>query len=263
MPAIKLSGQVSDLQVVPEAYRSKYEKSGDGYVLKEIEIEDVSALKSTAEARAQERDTARAEAKAFKDAGVTIEEWNAYKASQDTAAADEAKKKGDWEANEKRINDRHALQLKAKDDEKALTDQALHTEMITNGVTAALIEAGANEQGLDWLTPKLEKSIQIVKEGGKLVRRVIDEQGKVRHSTSGEPMTLVELAAEFKSNEKYGSAFKASGTGGTGSQPNAGGGGHKGPVTSRADLKNDAEKAAYIHENGHEKYMDLPAGAGK
>jgi len=258
MADIELEGQVASLDSVPEAYKASYTKVGDVFILGKIKIEDTAGLKSAAQARADERDAARAEVRAAKDAGFTLEEWNEYQASKETKVADDLKKKGDWETNEKRIRDANKVALDAKDAEIARKDKALHSEMIVSRATKALVEAGANEQGLDWLTPKLVGALKIVDEGGTLIPRVVDESGEVRRNASGNPMTEQELAAEFKSNEKYGSAFKASGAGGTGSQPNAGGGGN-GAVRTKADLKTDADKSAYIHEHGSEKYLDLPA----
>jgi hypothetical protein len=255
MAAVKLAGTVADLSTVPEQYRGNYEAAGDKFVLKEIEIEDVGGLRNTATARERERDEARKEAKAFKDAGVSIDEWNEYKANKDKIEADKLKLSGDWEARETQLKKQHKEQLDAKDALLSDSDKALHSAVITRDTTAALVAAGATEMGLDLLSERLERSQKMI--DGK--PRVVDAAGLPRSNSKGEPMTVTDLVEEFKSNEKYGGAFEASGLGGTGSDPTARGGGSNGAVRNKGDLKTDADKSAYIHEHGSEKYLDLPA----
>jgi hypothetical protein len=229
MPAIKLSGQVSDLQVVPEAYRDKYEKAGDGFVLKEIEIEDVAGLRNTVTATRQERD-----ALAEKYKGVNLDEWNEYSTNKDKLAADAAKAKGDWDANVARINQQNKTQLDAKDAEIAKRQRALESEMIDSRARAALATAGGNQL---FLLPHVTPSLKIVEENGTFIARVVDASGAVRVNSAGNPMSIDERVAELKSDTQFAGAFAASGSGGTGSPVNAGGGKSNG---GNKQIKRDA-----------------------
>ncbi len=134
MPAIKLSGQVSDLQVVPEAYRDKYEKVGDGFVLKEIEIEDTTGLLASVKATRTERDAALAKLKPFES--FDVDGYNTWLADKDNAAAADSKKKGDWDAREAQIKKTNDAALKAKDDQAARLNQALRRRQSTFSATA-------------------------------------------------------------------------------------------------------------------------------
>jgi len=83
---------------------------------------------------------------------------------------------------------------------------------------------------------------------------VIDAAGTVRINSSGNPMTAAELIAETKSNPKYAGLFKASGAGGTGSSPTAGGGkpgaGNKVIKRDAFDQLSPADKSAHIKAGG-------------
>lgn len=236
MPEVKLKGQVTDLAAVPESHRSLYSKVGEVFVLGEVTLEDTEGLRNTVTATRKERDTAIAAAK--KVEGFDVEGYNKWLADNDTAAADAAKKKGDWDSREAQIKKNNDAALKAKDEQLAKTNQALHSEMVTARAFAALKEADANALGLDWLLPKLETALRIVDESGMLNLRVVDASGTVRPNSKGEPMTVTELVAEFKAQEKFAGAFAASGSGGTGSSAgrNDGKSGSGGKTIKRADF---------------------------
>ncbi len=241
MPGVKLAGEVASLETVPEAYRSNYESAGEGkFRLKEIEFEEPTALLNTVKATRDERDALKEKYK-----GVNLDEWNEYQSNKDKLASDAAKAKGDWEANEKRLKDQHAAQLKIKDDQ-------IHSAVAVRDVQAALVAAGATEMGLELLTERLERSVKMV-EGQT---RVVDAAGKVRNNASGEPMTVTELAAEYKADTKFAGAFAASGAGGSGSPAGGAGSGRAGAGNKsmkRADFDNldpSAQKAFVLKEKG-------------
>jgi hypothetical protein len=252
MPEVKLKGSVESLDSVPESHRSLYSKVGEVFVLGEVTLPDETGLLNTVKATRAERDAERAEAKKYKDAGVDLDEWAQYKSGKDTAAQELARKTGDFEA----IKKTHQQQLDAKDAAIAATNQQLHSAVIVRDTQAALVAAGANELGMELLTPRLVGSQKMI-DGQP---RVVDATGTVRINTAtGNPMTVGELAAEFKSNTVFAGAFAASGTGGTGSSPTATGGTPAGANAMKRDAfqkLSPAAQMAHIEKHGRGSVVD-------
>lgn len=90
-----------------------------------------------------------------------------------------------------------------------------------------LAEAIAAESGIpDLLLPMLRAQVRVVQEGDTFAAQVHDQDGSPRLA-AGKPMTPRQLVASLKAESKFGGAFKASGSTGSGStstgqRPNTG-----------------------------------------
>ncbi len=99
---------------------------------------------------------------------------------------------------------------------EGLTGQ-LHSHLVTSAATAALASAGAID--VDLALPHLVSQIRVAEEDGKFNVNVVDAAGDPRYSgTTGAPMTIPELVADFKGNKKFEPLFKSESHSGGGRQ---------------------------------------------
>lgn len=113
----------------------------------------------------------------------------------------------------------HTKELtKAQTRAQALQDQ-LYGLMVENGATAAVAEL----KGVpELLLPFIKQQVKVTEEDGKFVVQVIDTAGEPRYGATGSLMTIKELVAEMKANEKYGRLFESERPGGGGKPPGSG-----------------------------------------
>lgn len=114
-------------------------------------------------------------------------------------------------------------QANAKELEKHTTrNQALQTQLYGLMVENAATSAVAELKGLpELLMPFIKAQVKVAEEDGQFKVQVVDAQGEVRYGSTGSPMTIKELVAEMKGQEKYGRLFESE------QQPNRGGGGFR------------------------------------
>lgn len=271
---MKLKGKViGDLNGVEEAYRGLYVplvKDGkevltaDGKKIFVLDVEDmehkddITGLKNALETeRAQSTE---------RQGKITAHEATIAKLNSDLEAAKKSgkSKEGDEsaiEAIKKELTDRHKVELDQARAQGESYRSALDKAMRTDVARAAISNAKGSA---DLLLPHVLDRTQFVEEKdaegkptGQFKVVVVNEKGAPRIGDSqGNPMTLDQLVAEMKSNESFGRAFEPEGKGGTGSQ--TGSTASTGTVTSKKDFKSSSEKAAFIRENGSEKYLELP-----
>lgn len=99
----------------------------------------------------------------------------------------------------------------------ALTGQ-LHNILVKGEAVSAL--AGANALDPDLALPFLEKQVKVTEEDGKFLVAVVDTAGDIRYSgVTGAPMSIKELVAEMKANEKFAPLFKSEAPYGGGKPP--------------------------------------------
>src|SRR5262249_55411052 len=160
---------VDDLSAVPEAYRSSYQKSADNkYILTELEIpddKDVAGLLS-------KRDELLRENKAFKDKYKDIDpdQYAQLRKEADRAKRDELEKTGQWQALERQLLDKHAVEVKGKDERIGQLMGAIELSMIDSAATAAIVAAKGSPA---LLLPAVRQSVRIFEEDGKFVPKVI------------------------------------------------------------------------------------------
>jgi hypothetical protein len=101
----------------------------------------------------------------------------------------------------------------------ALQNQ-LYELMVDQAATAAL----AKEKGsTELLLPLVRQSVKVAEQDGKFSVFVVDPMGDRRYSgVTGEPMSIVELVAEMKSDKRFARAFDAEAPAGGGMTPGSG-----------------------------------------
>jgi len=209
-----------------------------------MELANTVNLKSALQTERGAKETAEKKAK---------ELTTKFEGIDDPAAAIEAMKKvaemGDWDPDkklaeaktqfEKQLSDKYAnmeksLTKKHADETDVLTKRLetqrgqLQKSLIGSAAVKAISEAGGSAE---LLLPIVERQAQMRElDDGQFVVEVLDAEGKARispESGSTAAMTISELIAELKQDEKFGRAFdgsSASGsgagrTGGTGVKP--------------------------------------------
>lgn len=134
---------------------------------------------------------------------------------------DELAKGGDAKLNLDKIKGdlaaAHAKELeKANKRGEALQGQ-LYGLLVENAATAAVAEA----KGVpELLLPFIKNQVKVVEQDGEFKVFVVDAAGDQRYSgITGQPMTIKELVAEMKAQEKFGRLFESEAGGGGGGTP--------------------------------------------
>ncbi len=101
---------------------------------------------------------------------------------------------------------------------QALQNQ-LYGLLVENSATAAVAEM----KGVpELLLPFVKNQVKVVEEDGQFKVYVMDPNGEVRYGHTGSPMSIKELVAEMKANEKFGRLFESEAPAGGGMPPRSG-----------------------------------------
>lgn len=220
---------VDSIDKVPEQFRSIYKQDDDGKFIVDDTykgiVEAVTGLNRALKA-------ARAEAKAktpvdlspLAEYGKTPEEIKANITAKLKELQDELAKGGEAKLNLDKIRqelaEAHAKELeKANKRNEALQNQ-LYSLLVENAATAAVVEL----KGIpELLLPFIKQQVKVVEEEGQFNVYVVDSSGDRRYSgVTGQPMTIKELVAEMKANEKFGRLFESEAPVGGGMPPRGG-----------------------------------------
>jgi hypothetical protein len=189
---------------------------------------DVTPLKSAIEKERRAASEAEKRAKAYSALGKSPEEIQELLAAQQKADEERAAKAGEWDKLKEQMNQKHANDLKAKDDEVAKMRSSLEEYLVDADATRAIAEA----KGVPaLLLPHVKACVRVVEENGKYKPLVVDPKGDPRVNGKGEYLTISDLVGEMRQSEIFGRAFEGNGPGGSGTPPNGQAGG-----TGRADL---------------------------
>jgi hypothetical protein len=165
----------------------------------------------------------------------------------------EAERKGEWDKLRTQMNDKHAQDLKGKDETIGAMKKRLETELIDKTAVSAIAAAKGSP---DLLLPHVQRHVKVDDDFNVVV---VNAKGEPRVNGKGEPLSIADLIEEMKTNETFGRAFEGSGHSGSGMRPNNGGGGTPpGNVKSKADLKDRTTRAAFVDAHGHDAYFALP-----
>lgn len=141
----------------------------------------------------------------------------------------------------------HSAELtKEKTRAQALQGQ-LYKLLVENTATTAIVDAKGTPE---LLMPFVANQVKVVEEDGEFKVFVVDAQSDRRYSSvTGQPMTIKELIAEMKANEKFGRLFESENDkgGGTGARP----GTTQKPPARREELSATAKIAAGLNKNQH------------
>lgn len=121
---------------------------------------------------------------------------------------------------------------------QALTGQ-LYKQMVTAEAVGALADTAVSAE---LALPFVEKFIQVTEVDGKFVVQVVDEEGLERHGGTGNPMTIKELVAEMKGQDRYAPLFKSDAKPGGDTPP--GGPSRRAVSTRKIDDMTSAQKIA-------------------
>lgn len=248
-----LKMNVDSLDGVDEPFRTLYEPDGDKFRLKVEGVEDTGGLKNALSAERRRAADLEKQTKAWKNLGKTPEEIAELVEAAEQKAQTEAERKGEWDKLRVQMNDKHALDLKAKDEKISAYQKRLNAELVDARATAAI----AAQKGVpDLLLPHVQRQVKVDEDFNVIV---VDAKGDPRVNGKGEPLSITDLISEMKENEVYGRAFEGSGHSGSGTRPNNGGGGTPpGQAKSKADLKDRSKRAAFVDAHGHDAYFALP-----
>lgn len=213
---------VDAIDQLDEPLRALYVEKDGKFHLDVAGLEDTSGLKSALEAERNNARNATRQTAAWRALGKTPEEIKELLEARAATEEEKATKAGEWDKLKTQMNDKHALDLKAKDDAAGKMRTSLERYLVDAAATTAIAAA----KGVpELLLPHVQRQVKVLEEDGEFVARVVDAKGDLRVDGKGEPMTISALIEEMKKNEIYGRAFEGSGASGGGMLPNGGGGG--------------------------------------
>ena len=234
---------VSDIEAVPELLRGFYEER-DG----KFHLQDVTALRNSMTNAKRERDEAKKRAshiEKWERIGKSPDEIAELLEAQKKAEEDKLSKAGEWDKLRAQMNEKHAAEIKAREDKLAAKDKAIERYLIDSQATAAIAAA----KGVpDLLLPHVQRQVRVIEDNGEFVVRVVDAKGDPRVNGKGEPLTISDLVSEMRASDIFGRAFESS-TNSGGGAVHPGGGSTNTPAgipKSFADAKTLEEKAAFI-----------------
>ena len=247
--ALKLT--VDNLESIPEDLRGYYTEKEGKYHLNVEGVQDTKGLKSALDKERKAHEDLEKQTKAWSRLGKTPEEIAEILKAQEDAEKAKAEKAGDWEKLKAQMNESHAKEVAAKDEQLANLRQALETNLIDAQATSAIAAA----KGVpELLLPHVKAHVKVVEENGKYTVAVVDAKGDPRINGKGEPLTISDFVTEMKQNEIFGRAFEGSGQTGSGKLPtNAGGG-----TTLNRSKMTAQQRGDYIREHGQDAFLKLP-----
>jgi hypothetical protein len=251
------SKEVESLEKVPVDFRALYEEKDGKFFLSQDE-----KVKSSVSAVMRLNDAlkaARAEAKnkgvkvdlsPLADYGTSPEEIAAgVKAKLDaleTAAAGSKEAKLNLDKVKEELSKAHAKDSQVRDGKITALRGQLDKIMIENQAKSAIAEIGGDAATIEILMPHLAPNVKSVEEDGEYKVFVVDKSGDKRYSGStGEPMSIKELVAEFKGSDKFGKLFPSEAPNGGGVRP--GSGEHRGMPPQKGELTANQKIAAGLN----------------
>lgn len=214
------SKPVTNIDAVPKDFQGLYSQSDDGKVSLRTDDPGVAAataailglngalVASRAEARNAKGN--RVDLSALADYGSTPQEIAEAVQSRITEAGKNKNTAVEEQVARIReeLSQKHAGDLTAKDKINEALRGQLYTHLVTSEAVKALSEAGAIDP--DLILPMLKTQVGVVEENGGFDVRILGSNGDPRYSTAtGNPMSIPELVAEMKGNDKFGPLFKS------------------------------------------------------
>ncbi len=149
------------------------------------------------------------------------------------------------DAATKALAAKHTKELEASQASTTFFEAEARRQMVDGAAAVALAEAGLRGPGLELLLPHIQQRATVVRDDGAdhLRVRINGDDGSERLQVDGSTtrsMTIAELVAEMKTDERYQMAFPGSGTTGGGTRTTTGG--RHGRVSiSSADAKDHSK----------------------
>ena len=214
---------VDSIDKVPTDFQSLYAQDGDKFIVPESVRPAVTAFKKVVGALNNSRkevDTYKKQVvdlSPLADFGQTPEE---IKAAFEAKLTEGSKAKVDIDKVKQAEAQRYANEIKQKDAKITAITKQLYQLNVRNAATLAIDAEGGS---VEVLMPHVEQHVQQVEEDGQLKAYVVDASDSTRRfsNVTGEPMTIRELVAEFKTKPAFAGAFKSTAKNGVGTQPNS------------------------------------------
>lgn len=261
MKTFKLPLRTKDLSILPEQYRGAYAQDGDEYVLSgDVEIEDVTGLKTALKSERDLRSAAEKRAKALPD-DFDPEEYTTLRNEKTLREQQEAERKGEYQ---KLLQQNQAKADKIIADlrtELAAAQTETKTVVKKNFITEELSKRGLP---VKVFMPHLDSATDAVKdENGNWILKVMDGK-KIKIGKSGDEMTLNEFVDTMSEDPDWAGVFpksQASGGGTRGDAVNGGGGNGGGGNGSNAGSRRRVPVDLDMNNSSH--YQRLQDQANK
>jgi len=208
---------VTDLAKVPEQFRPLYVTAQDGKIGIDVADPKVKGAVEAISGFNKALKAARAEAKANKSKTIDLAPLAEYGDSPETILSRFNEMNGELQEQLKaagkvdtgKIKQDLAKQFTGEIDKHKLRSTALQNQLYGMLVDNAALTAVTEMKGTpELLMPLISKSVKVTEVDGKFVVQVVDAAGDVRYSgTTGNPMTIKELVASMKADDKYSRAF--------------------------------------------------------
>ena len=253
---------IDSLDDVDEDSRRLYVEKDGKFVLDVEGLDDVSKLSKDLRSTRAEAAAKRKQLETWEKLGKTPEEIQELMAQYEKDQEDKLRTAGQWDALKAQMNDKHAKELKAKDDLLASREtelnnmkRSLERHLSEAQATAAI----AKHKGVPTLLlPHVLKHVKVEEQDGNYSIKVVDDKGDPKVDAKGNPLSVEEFVGELRSNEVFSRAFDGNGQSGGGSPP-GGDGGNVPRNAKKSDFKTERERAAFVDAHGLEAYQKLPA----
>lgn len=220
---------VDAIDKVPEQFRGIYKQDGDKFVPDEAHkgiVEAITGLnRSLKAARAEAKAKTPVDLTSLSEFGATPEEIKTSITTRLAELQDQlAGKNGEAKVNLDKIRSdlaaAHAKELEKSNKRSEALQGQLYSLLVENAATSAVAEL----KGVpELLLPFIKNQVKVQEQDGQFQVFVVDAQGDQRYSgVTGQPMTIKELVAEMKANEKYGRLFESEAPAGGGMLPGSG-----------------------------------------
>ncbi len=187
---------------------------------------EVSGLKNKNTELLGNHQKLREQLEKFKD--VDPEKYGELVKAQEELETKKAEDKGEFDKLKQQILEKHGEKEKGWKERESFLIGQLENNLVTAELTKAIV---AKKGSPDLLLHALRKNVKVVEEDGRIVAKVVDENGTPRiASEKGDPLGMDALVEEYYNNPVYQRAFDPSGTSGSGA-PAGGGSGTGGAKT--------------------------------
>jgi hypothetical protein len=218
--------EVEQLDRVPEPFRPLYAEGeggkfrlGDSY--KGVATA-VVGLNTALKAARKEAKARNVDLTPLSEFGATPEEIKTKVTARLTELQTQLAEGGkvNVEKIKKEFAEANGVELKKLNTRNEALQGQLYKLLVENEATSAVLGA----KGIPELVlPFVKNQVKVVEENGAMSVYVVDAAGDRRYSgVTGQPMTLVELVGELKTNPKYGRLFEADTNSGGGLDPVSG-----------------------------------------
>lgn len=222
--------------------QGEYAEAKDGKHVLKVESVDGLVLENTTELRSalgQERQTVKELQKlqaSFKDLDPEAARAALTKVEEMKNWKPEDKVREQIAAREKDLTEKHAREMKEKDDDNKSLSSQLEELLVTNEARNAILSftVDGKAPNVELLLPHVTRQIKTTRGADKkYTAQVVDEKGNQRITqTAGStaPMSIVELVGTMRSNKTFEAAFPGFQAAGAGSENGGGGGGGRGKI---------------------------------